>query len=395
MPRTLAVVVVLIAALGSACEGGDRAGPDHAQPPTERFVAAWSTDTHGDEPLFRPADVAVVGSCELWVPDHGLARVLRWRCDGSEVAPFGRKGDGPGEFRRPSIVVPIGGDSAAVWDGSLERLSIFSAGGRFLGSRAAHLTPGEHGFGRRVAIDGPGLLVAAERFPGLPPGDSALMLVWEVDEAGRPVRAGVREDGPQTLVAWDGMIRASMEAPFARETHVLFLRDGRILVGNTGSARLALLRRRATGEGDDTIDLRISPPAVTATERARWTDSMRAHVRAEIDRVGFPAPQRGVVEKLNEGLVAGAPFPATRNTYLLIVQDDEGHLWVQRDLVLPAGGSRWEVHALDDGRLLRVIDVPTRGRVRAAAVASGALYVVEMDADDQGHVSRYAPAAPR
>lgn len=361
----------------------------------ERFAHAWSVHAHGGEPLFRPADIAVVGGCQLWVPDAGIGRVLRWECDGREAPAIGRKGEGPGEFGQPSAVIPLGGDSAAAWDPALERLSRFAADGRFLGSRTARLSPGEHGFVRTLSIEGPRLLVATERFPGMQPGDSSLAFVWVVDEAGKPIHALIRGTGPQVLVAWDGMLRASTNAPFARETRFAFLRDGRILVGETGSDRMALVGRASGPQGSDTIDLGISPTAITAAERARWTDSMLRHVRAEVERAGIPSPQREAVLSVNERLVSNAPFPATRNAYLLILQDDEGHLWVQRDLVLPTGGSRWEVHALDDGRLLRVIDMPTRGRVRAAAVAGGALFVVEMDADDQGHVSRYAPVAPR
>jgi|GEM_PF-5952010 len=50
------------------------------------------------------------------------------------VEPFGRRGEGPGEFARPASVFPLPDATLAVWDGGLNRLSRFTEDGAFLDS---------------------------------------------------------------------------------------------------------------------------------------------------------------------------------------------------------------------------------------------------------------------
>ncbi len=51
--------------------------------------------------------------------------------DGTVAATLGRAGDGPGEFSGVASVVPLTGDSIAVWDQVRRRMSVFSETGDF------------------------------------------------------------------------------------------------------------------------------------------------------------------------------------------------------------------------------------------------------------------------
>ncbi len=56
-------------------------------------------------------------------------RLCRYRLSGEEEWCRGRLGSGPGEFREPRSITPYRGDSVAIWDQRLGRLSVFSPGG--------------------------------------------------------------------------------------------------------------------------------------------------------------------------------------------------------------------------------------------------------------------------
>jgi hypothetical protein len=55
----------------------------------------------------------------------GSRAILVFDADGALVATLGRAGDGPGEFQGVGGIVPLPGDSLAVWDPRQQRLTVF------------------------------------------------------------------------------------------------------------------------------------------------------------------------------------------------------------------------------------------------------------------------------
>lgn len=75
-------------------------------------------------------DVRRVGDGSIAVLDG--SRTLRlFDADGRHLWTAGGDGEGPGEFRFASMVREISDDSLVVWDIALQRLSVFTPGGRF------------------------------------------------------------------------------------------------------------------------------------------------------------------------------------------------------------------------------------------------------------------------
>lgn len=75
----------------------------------------------------------------VYVFDAGNARVVRFTDDLVPLAAFGREGDGPGEFPRLMLRMPASPRRIHGGDGRLvvydeRRVSVFDAGGRYLGS---------------------------------------------------------------------------------------------------------------------------------------------------------------------------------------------------------------------------------------------------------------------
>jgi hypothetical protein len=198
------------------------------------------------------------------------------------------------------------------------------------------------------------------------------------------------------VVQRTGFATARLDAPFARSPVFLFLNGGAtLLVGNTGSSRIDRYRSGGRLLADGGFDLGIQPGAISPDAKTRWVDSVRSRLRAELDRSALAADQKSQFQQLHDRLIQSVAFPETRNSYQLAVLDDTGNLWVQLDLALADGASRWQVHRVSDGRLLRTVDVPTRGTIKAAAPTRNGLYVVEVGSDGVGRVARYAPIVRR
>jgi hypothetical protein len=106
----------------------------------EREGTAWPVASDmilGGEPgderaeFFRVAGGAFLPNGTIAVVNAGTAEVRLYDRDGAYRSAVGRKGQGPGEFRFPNGVWPVVGDSIAVWDGGLQRLSFFDGEGHF------------------------------------------------------------------------------------------------------------------------------------------------------------------------------------------------------------------------------------------------------------------------
>ena len=82
--------------------------------------------------LYHITDVAPLGRGRVAVGMNTPPQVLVFDEHGTLTATLGRRGEGPGEFTSVSSVVPLPGDSVAVWDADRRRISIFGTSGRFV-----------------------------------------------------------------------------------------------------------------------------------------------------------------------------------------------------------------------------------------------------------------------
>lgn len=167
--------------------------------------------------------VANAGSQELRFFDSG----------GKHQKSVGGDGEGPGEFRFPTRVRPVGGDSLMVWDQRLLRISYLDLEGAFLGSQQVmptqdFLFPGDEWLFGRFWIDSP--LSPAAREPirvalsGVDAPDSLATTVFvKVTAQGRIWVSPVRPPA-DTAVVWrvfdlDGHLAAQVETPPKFEPH--------------------------------------------------------------------------------------------------------------------------------------------------------------------------------
>ena len=84
--------------------------------------------------LYRVSGAVRLSDGRLVIGNSGTSE-LRWYSETSEfIRSSGGAGEGPGEFSLLSAVFPVGGDSIAVGDPRLRRLSIFDPQGEFVRS---------------------------------------------------------------------------------------------------------------------------------------------------------------------------------------------------------------------------------------------------------------------
>jgi hypothetical protein len=168
--------------------------------PSETAKTLWSLTSFGsDDFLQEPSDIEIDRSRSLiYVVDAGSARVLVFDFTGRFKQAIGRRGQGPGEFARPTGACLVGGGGLAVADFGANRIQIFDPAGQFV--RLINVTE------TRVAD----LALAGGKFYTVPSfgmsGYAVTMgsdaksqpLVNVLDEAGRKVQEISVDDFPET-----------------------------------------------------------------------------------------------------------------------------------------------------------------------------------------------------
>jgi hypothetical protein len=380
-------------ALGALLLAGSGAA---AAQPTEQFGRAWSVDSFGEEPLFRPVEMVALPGCEIWVGDSGNATVYRWSCNGQPLGRVGRRGEGPGEFNLPAPMARLRGDTVAVLDQPMGRLSLFDRRGRFIRSEPIELSPGEHGFARAFGRASGTTVVQANHYPTTEPRPQEnFSFLWGILPGGNAGQALLRLPAPQSIIDRGSTASARIDAPFRRVPVVLFAPDGTLLVGNTGSRELRRYRfgPRLIPAGQMRLDVPALP--VTRAERRAWADSMQAQLSGDLERSSVDAAGRVSLAQRHRRLLDGVSFPETHPFYLLATQDEEGNLWLQLPMRRRDARTRWQVRNGRTGALLRTVELTPSGRITTAVAQGGSLYTIEVDGEGVARVSRYGRIVPR
>lgn len=91
--------------------------------------------------LVDVADAARQSDGDVVVADRGSRTVRLYDSRGALVRDLGGPGSGPGEFQDPGPVLVTAGDSVAVWDGQMMRLTRYGASGELADVQTLDLAP--------------------------------------------------------------------------------------------------------------------------------------------------------------------------------------------------------------------------------------------------------------
>lgn len=151
--RILKGTLVAFPLVVAACSGGDSkrltlrdsAGVIIAENPPNALerAAAWTIDSQptltvgeleGDSAhqLYRLGGAARLGDGRIVILNSGTSEVRFFGADGKYLRSVGRKGSGPGEFQSPFPLLHLPHDSIGVWDGSQQRITVFTPDGEFV-----------------------------------------------------------------------------------------------------------------------------------------------------------------------------------------------------------------------------------------------------------------------
>lgn len=373
-PISLAAIV-----LGAACSraSGDAAWRDPAfarapewRVPADSGVTIGREDAGPKYQLFnvlsairRPDGAIVVGD--------GTGELRFFDAAGRFVHAVGRKGRGPGEFQLPNRIARIHGDSLAVWDATLQRMTVFDSAG-VLG-RTAEPRFGAGFFPDVVAIFGDGGVAiktgSNARAMGRRSGmveDSAGFAVLGPD--GAMVRDLGRIPAGEVYVTHAGSTYGWSNPPFGREIYTAGSPDA-FYVADGGTGRITV--HAADGRQVRIIDSPFAARPVTSAD-------LRAARREKLDEISDPA-RRALVER---GL-DGAPSPARTPSLGAIATDADGQLWVQEYPRPGAAEVHWAV-VRPDGRVAARVRLPRGWLIHQ--VGGDWLLAGSRDQDDVEHV---------
>ena len=298
----------------------------------EPQVSLGAVDAGGASSFGRIVDAHLWGRTRLLVVDAQASQVHVFDVAGKHLFSVGAPGDGPGEFRAPASVQVIGGDTLAVFDRGLRRISRFLSTGQFLDSRALEgiQVDGSPAFLAGVAYLASGTLVGREG------GDLSGMGLGATRDTVKFVALDPASPIAQTIAEVPGAWTIHMEyqGHGAYRLQPLTPNPSWSILGDTlyiaGGEWFEI--RRVTMGGVTTILRRpLLPNLVSDEDQHAFSDAMLRAV---------PEEQRPEARKLVESM----PFPERLPAYSSVLVDPDGYVWAEHFASPGVGpGPAWDV----------------------------------------------------
>lgn len=315
-------------------------------------------DADGPGSLLIPLDVAADSSGNVYVLDHDAGCVLKYAPGGGYLDRIGRRGEGPGEMRRPRNLVATDGGRIVVFDLGPRRFDLFTTGGEFLGTRD------HQGDVRALQAAADGVLAGVFRYPGrgwIETGMKHRVVLFPVDA--EPSAIDSMRIFSHQVIQRTQETSTNVARPFAPGLHVVALPSGWIVSAHGDRYRLEWVRpdrsgrfalRRAVEPVVVVDDDRERVLAAEIAESPRFADALRA-------RLEFPREKPAIA-----GLAAGPNGellvlrPAAPDEFLCDVYSGQGEFLGTIGGSRPGGrlrfvrGALFAMGEIDDAELPRV-----------------------------------------
>lgn len=286
--------------------------------------------------LVSVGDVAFVPDGGLVVLDAGALQLLVTDAAGQVARSFGRRGDGPGDFRRlRNLLVPADGDRIGAWDPGLRRATYLAGD---LGSVESTVSLG--GEARPIMLPGVGgLRHVVERgatrvglvYPDPFGGVASIAHVVSLDDGMAPVDTllsflvpvteGRRSEG-------EGSSIVHIDSPpiFSPEAALDGFADG-ALVFAPGGPYAVFIVDAPVGGSPGIVQVVREWEHRTVRREDRIEAILHGMQEGQVGRVAgmAQAAQARLIERISRGRFASV-FPAVRR----VVVEEPDHFWVQR-----------------------------------------------------------------
>lgn len=305
--------------------------------------------------FFGITDVAWRSDAGITVSDAGSSEVRAFGPDGTHLWTQGGEGDGPGEYRSLSTLLPLPGDSVAVYDSRARRVSVVGPDGEFARSVIPEPREGHTMAAPRVAVASR-LWVSAggARFDGdsPPSGTTAPPVSFffaRPDGAvldsilSLPTAARLIQQNERGVSIWT--VPFSVGAPMAGG-------GGRLVTADPSAP--VWTARDSAGR----VVQRVSfPSEARRLEDGDWAADLEVAVEGEDD----PERIRAVTEAY-EAMDRPGEWPILDE----VILDGDGNVWIEAFQARVDQGepSRWWVFT-GDGRLLGRVSLPAGLEVQA------------------------------
>lgn len=324
------------------------------------------------------ADAIIAGESTVVVCDLHLAEVRFFSRAGTLIGVFGRRGDGPGEFRRLHRLGRAGGDSVWIYDAGSQRVTLLTGPEgnpsfvRFQPPlrtfEIARMPDGQWLAAPRIGLPAPG----SELRPGIHRHPMPLY-VYGADGVLRDTLAML----PGADIAYrmeDGEVQPWGRPPLGRATSVAFSQAGYV-VGDQEQFEI----RQYDWFG--TLERIVRRPGVDLT-------ITQAEIDAAVSRRLRGVPE-GSRARFRDALTS-IPRPDTRPAYEHILADRGGNLWVSSVDNSARGrftrGPDWHVFA-PDGVWLGTVTMPSH--VQPMDIGDDWVLGIYTDDLDVQHVRMY------
>lgn len=253
-------------------------------------------------------DVAVRSDGRIYVADGQAGHVKVFGPEGTLRDSIGRRGGGPGEFRRgPTQVTLARGDSLYVLDAYAREVSVFGP---------------NHEFVRGFSISGgvPEQLFVPERQSGFAAvqQQGRHSMIQRLDATGIPVETLVPAPPPDWHLERTSGVPRTVAIPYSRSSHFAIGPSDHYHYGWNDS--LAITAFGVDGTPTDSLEIPFEPVPVTTEDRARKLEALPPN-----------APTAEIRQRI----------PSTKPAFGHFLVDDEGRYWFGRPTSQPDSIEWW------------------------------------------------------
>jgi hypothetical protein len=321
--------------------------------------------------LFRVVGAASLDDGHIVIANSGTSELRFFNERGIHVRSVGSRGGGPGEFELMWTIARYRGDSLAVYDRRLARISVFDSQGNF--ARVFRLRSDYPTAVLGLLANGE--VLAAVENAGEESSNGVRRSLAEYTRFspdGEPVRSlGRFFEGEMFMMARGGVTGASQLA-YGKQG-LAAVRGDRFYYGST--ERYEIMVYDTVGVPLQVIRRDLEPAPVTGTEMQAYKDAVTANRR---DRTRL----QGLLD-----MIDAMPVPETMPVFEAMMVDAEGNLWV-RDYRRLDGDvpPHWAVFN-PDGRMMGFVDTPVGFTIYE--IGSDYMLGRERDEWDAQHVRVY------
>ena len=305
-------------------------------------------------------------------------------------SPIGRSGSGPGEYRLPSRLLDLRGDTTAVLDAANARLLLIRPDGTpgdivnlqyaAPGSKSVPPPP--------VASDGAGRLYA-QASPVIDRGggrreltDSAAVLRWQPGSA--PDTAGLMGVDVSRYRMNGGLVASTPLLPFSADTHWAVASDGRLAIVYAEPYHVVMYSTGGSPRIGAAIDHR--PIRLSAKHKEAYRREAEKPRPWLVGRIGGAPPSVAMIRQPFKEPAQWPEFlpPFLNGAFVQFAPD--GYLWVERASSSPEDPPCFDI--LDDsGRRTHEVRLPVGTRV--VGFGKESVYLVRWDEVDLEYLERY------